>query len=148
MLGLEEDDPEVEVRNGDVGNHGLEWRSACSLHAGQGSRWHRWQGRSWLRRDLSGGPSSSWDGSSNWRSDQGSQQSTMMRVSRESNWSVWAGRGLRVKVNLLIFKDKKTKDVVTYHSWQWDVVIFCCSSRDDHTSSSHCRGSQETWPGV
>ena len=29
----------------------------------------------------------------------------MMRVSRESNQPVWAGRGLRVRVNLLIFKD-------------------------------------------
>ena len=47
----------------------------------------------------------------------------MMRVSRESNQSVWAGRGLRVKVNLLIFKDEKTKDAVTYHSWWWAVAI-------------------------
>ena len=37
-----------------------------------------------------------------------SQQLTMTRVSRESNQSVWAGRGPRVKVNLLIFKDEKT----------------------------------------
>ena len=49
----------------------------------------------------------------------------MMRVSRESNWPVWTGRGLRVKVNLPIFKDEKAKDVVTYCSWQWDVPIFC-----------------------
>ena len=36
-----------------------------------------------------------------------------------------------MKVNLLIFKDKKSKDVVTYHSWQWDVAIFCQSEWDD-----------------
>ena len=55
----------------------------------------------------------------------------MMRVSKESNWSVWPGRGIREKVNLPIFKDEKTKDVVTYHSWQWDIAIFCPSGWDD-----------------
>ena len=39
MLGLEEEAPKVEARNGDMGNHGLELRNACSQHAGQGSRW-------------------------------------------------------------------------------------------------------------
>ena len=38
-----------------------------------------------------------------------------------------AGRGLKVKVNLPIFKEEKKKDVVTYCSWQWDVAIFCHS---------------------
>ena len=28
-----------------------------------------------------------------------------------------------MKINLPIFKDEKTKDAVTYHSWQWDVAI-------------------------
>ena len=55
----------------------------------------------------------------------------MTRVSRESSLSVQAGRGLRVKVNLLIFKDKKTKDAVTYCLWQWDIAIFCHSGWDD-----------------
>ena len=44
---------------------------------------------------------------------------------------MWAGHSLRVKVNLPIFKDEKTKDVVTYHSWWWDLAIFCCLGRDD-----------------
>ena len=39
--GLEEEVPEVEMRNGDVGDHRLEQRSAHSQHAGLGSRWHR-----------------------------------------------------------------------------------------------------------
>ena len=52
---------------------------------------------------------------------------TMMKVSRKSNLPVGKGRGLRVKVNLPIFKDEKTKDAVTYHSWWWDVNIFWCS---------------------
>ena len=52
----------------------------------------------------------------------------MTRGSRGSNQ---AGRGLRVKVNLLIFKDEKTKDVVTYHLWWWDITIFHCLGWDD-----------------
>ena len=54
-------------------------------------------------------------GSSDWGSDQSCQQLTMMRASRERNQPVWAGRSLRVKVNLPIFKDEKMKDAVTYH---------------------------------
>ena len=50
----------------------------------------------------------------------------MMRGSREGNWAGRTGRGLRLKVNLPIFKDERTKDAVTYCSWQWDVAIFCC----------------------
>ena len=34
-------------------------------------------------------------------------------------------------VNLLIFEDEKTKDAVTYHSWEWDVAIFCCLGWND-----------------
>ena len=126
MQGMEEDAPEVEVINGNLINHRPEWRNACSQHVGWGSWQHRRQGRPWFPRDMSGGSPSSGDGSSNWESDQSSQQSTMMRVSGESNWPVWPGRGLRMKVNLPIFKDEKTKDAVTYCSWQWDVTIFCC----------------------
>ena len=48
----------------------------------------------------------------------------MMIGSRVRNQAGRTGRGLRVKVNLPIFKDEKTKDAVTYHSWQWDVAIF------------------------
>ena len=30
------------------------------------------------------------------------------------------------------FKDEKAEDTVTYHSWQWDVSVFCHSSWDEH----------------
>ena len=63
-----------------------------------------------------------WGGSYDQGGNQSSHQSTMMRGSREGNQ---AGRGLRVNVNLPIFKDEKTKDAVTYCSWQLDIVIFC-----------------------
>ena len=125
MWGLKEDVPKVEVRNGEVINHRPEQRNALSQHAGQGSRLHRWEGRPQFPRDTSGGSPSSGGWSSDWWSDQSSQQLTMMRVSRKPT-SV-GRKGLRVKVNLPFFKHKKTKDAVTYHSWQWGVAIVCHS---------------------
>ena len=55
--------------------------------------------------------------SSDQGSDQGSHQLTLPRGSKEGNRHVWIGRGPRVKVNILIFKDQKTKDAVTYCLW-------------------------------
>ena len=55
----------------------------------------------------------------------------MMRESHSSHRSADAGGGLWVQVNLPIFKHKKSKDVVTYCSWQWDVAIFHQSGWDD-----------------
>ena len=70
----------------------------------------------------------------------------MTRVSREINQSMWAARVLRVKVNLPIFKDEKTKDAVAYQSWRWDVTIFCQSGWMTNTCyltfSSHYKDSQ------
>ena len=54
-----------------------------------------------------------------------------MRVSQKSSQPGWIGRGFRVKVNLPTFKDEKAKDVMTYHSWHWDVSVFCHSGWDD-----------------
>ena len=88
----------------------------------------RRQGRPQFPRDMSGGLPSSWVGSCDQGSNWSSEQSTMMRVSGESNWPAWPGR---VKVNLPIFKDEKTKDAITHHSWQWGIAIFCCSGWDD-----------------
>ena len=133
-------------------NHRPEWRNTHSQHTGQGSRWHRRQGRPQFPKDTSGGSPSSGGGSSDWVSNQSSWHSTIMRVSGESNQPAWPGRGLRVKVSLWIFKDKKTKDAVTYCSWQWYIAIFHCWGRDTSIcccmSSDHCRGSWETRPGV
>ena len=81
--------------------------------------------------DTSGGFPFSGGGSFSWESEGNSHHSTMMRGSREGNQAGRAGRGLRVKVHLLIFKDEKIKDPVTYCSWQWDVAIFCCLGWDD-----------------
>ena len=114
----------TEVRNGDLGNCGPEQRFTHSQHASWGSRWHRWQERPQFPRNPSGGSPSSGDWSWNWGSNQSSQQPTMTRVSKESNWSVWTGRGLRVK-------DENTKNAVSCPSWWWDIAIFWHSGWND-----------------
>ena len=71
----------------------------------------------------------------------------MTRGWRESNWAGRAGRGLRVKVNLLIFKDEKTKDTVTYHLWCRDVAIFCHLGWDDQHLLPYIFWSLQGFPG-
>ena len=91
-----------------------------------------WQQRapSIPRGSLGDSPSSG-IGSSDTGSDQSSVHLTVMRASHHSHRLVHEGRGLWVKVNLPIFKDKKIKDAVTYHSWQWDMAIFHCLGWDN-----------------
>ena len=52
-----------------------------------------------------------------------------------------------MKVDLLIFKDEKTKDAVTYHSWQWDVAIFHQSGWDDQHLLPYIFQSLQGFPG-
>ena len=55
----------------------------------------------------------------------------------------------QVRVMLGDGEDKKAKDTVTYHSWQWDMSMFCHSGWDDHNMQPYASGlykdSQETW---
>ena len=46
-----------------------------------------------------------------------------------------------------IFKDEKTKDAVTYHSWQWDIAIFCCLGWDDQHLLPYVFWSLQGFPG-
>ena len=147
MQGLEEDASEVEVRNSKVSNWGTDWRNTCSQCVDKSRRQHRRQGAPQLPRDTSSGSPSSGGGSSNWGNEQSSHQSTMTRESRKSSQAGRAGRGLKVKVNLLIFKDEKTKDAVTYHSWQWDIAIFHCLGCDDQHLLPYIFWSLQGFPG-
>ena len=133
--------------NGDVSNCGTEQRNTYCQHEGRGRKCHRRQGTPQLPPDTSSGSPSSGGGSSDWGSDQSSHQLTMMRGSRGGNWEGRAGRGLRMKINLPIFKDEKTKDAVTYHSWQWDVTIFCHSGWDDQHLLPYIFQSLQGFPG-
>ena len=134
MQGLEGDASKVEMRNGEASNCGTEWRNTHSQCVGRSRRWHRRQGNPQLLRDTSSGSPFSGGGSSDWWSEWSSLQLTMMRGSRENYQARRAGRGLRVKVNLLIFKDEKTKDAVIYHLWWWYVAIFCHLGWDNQHS--------------
>ena len=40
---------------------------------------------------------------------------------------------MHMKINLLIFKDKDTKEAVTYQSWRWDLTVCRQAGCRDHT---------------
>ena len=117
MRGLEGDASKAELRKNKMSNWGTERKNTSPQHLSRSRRHCRRQGAPWLLRDTSSESPSSGGGSLDWGSKWSSHWLTMMRGSRESNWTGRAGRGPRVKVNLLIFKDEKTKDALTYSSW-------------------------------
>ena len=71
----------------------------------------------------------------------------MIKGSRQGNQAGKVGRGLKVKVNLQIFKDEKTKDAVTYHLWQWDRAIFHHLGWDDQYLLLYIFQSLQGFPG-
>ena len=38
-----------------------------------------------------------------------------------------------MKINLPVFKDKDAKDMVTYQSWRWDLMVYQCVGCRDRT---------------
>ena len=70
-----------------------------------------------------------------------------MRVSIESIQLGQTRTCFGVKVNLPTFKDEKAKDAVTYHSWQWDMSLFCHSCWDDHHLLPYVFRSLQGFPG-
>ena len=104
---------------------------------GKSRRCHGRQGTLQLLRDTSDGPPSSGGGSSNQGSKHSSNQLTLVTGSRESKQAGMVGRGLRVKVNLPIFKVEKTKDAVTHNLWQWDIAVFLHLGWDDQCLLSY-----------
>ena len=52
-----------------------------------------------------------------------------------------------MKVNLLTFKDEKTKDAVTYHSWWWDIAIFHHLGWDNQHLLQYVFWSLQEFPG-
>ena len=43
------------------------------------------------------------------------------------SWQTLQETGGHMKINLPIFKDEDTKDVVTYQSWRWDLTVYHCA---------------------
>ena len=51
-----------------------------------------------------------------------------------------------MKINLPIFKDEDTKDAVTYHSWRWDLMVYCHAVCRDHTLLLYTNWSLQGYP--
>ena len=70
----------------------------------------------------------------------------------EGFWHPWRGRWCgearaHMKINLPIFKDKDTKDAVTYQSWRWDLMVYCCAGCWDHMLLPYAIRSLQGHPG-
>ena len=52
-----------------------------------------------------------------------------------------------MKINLSVFKDEDTKDVVTYQSWRWDLMVYGCAGCRDHTLLPYSIRSLQGYPG-
>ena len=52
-----------------------------------------------------------------------------------------------MKINLPVFKDKDTKDAVTYQSWRWDLTVYWCAGCRDHTLLPYAIRSLQGYPG-
>ena len=51
-----------------------------------------------------------------------------------------------MKTNLPIFKDEDAKDVVTYQSWRWDLIVYHCEGCWDHSPLSYTIWSLQGYP--
>ena len=51
-----------------------------------------------------------------------------------------------MKKNLPIFKDKDTKDAVTYQSWRWDITVYQCTGCRDCTLLPYAIRSLQGYP--
>ena len=61
------------------------------------------------------------------------------------------GRGhreeARMKINLSIFKNKDTKDAVTYQIWRWDLTMYRHAGCRDYTLLTYTIRSLQGYPG-
>ena len=51
-----------------------------------------------------------------------------------------------MKTNLPVFKDKDTKDTVTYQSWHWDLRVYCQAECQNHTLLPYVICSLQGYP--
>ena len=54
---------------------------------------------------------------------------------------------MHMKINHPIFKDKDAKDAVTYHSWQWDLMVYQHAGCRDCTLLPCTVRSLQGYPG-
>ena len=59
----------------------------------------------------------------------------------------WHGEaGAHMKINLPIFKDEDAKDAVTYQSYRWDLMVYCCAGCRVHTLLLYAIWSLQGFP--
>ena len=54
---------------------------------------------------------------------------------------------MHMKINLPIFKDEDAKDVVTYQSWRWDLMVYWHAGCRDCTLLPYAIRSLQGYPG-
>ena len=52
-----------------------------------------------------------------------------------------------MEINLPVFKDKDTKDAVTYQGWCWDLTVYHCTGCQDCTLLPYAIHSLQGYPG-
>ena len=52
-----------------------------------------------------------------------------------------------MKINPPIFKDEDAKDIVTYQSWRWDLMVYQCAGCRDCTLLPYAIRSLQGYPG-
>ena len=68
--------------------------------------------------------------------------------SRCPQWGRWGGEtGAHMKINLAVFKDKNTKEAVTYQSWRWDLMVYHHTRCKDHTFLPYAIWPLQGYPG-
>ena len=53
----------------------------------------------------------------------------------------------QLKINLPVFKDEDAKDVVTYQSWRWDLMVYQHAGCRDYTLLPYAIWSLQGYPG-
>ena len=67
--------------------------------------------------------------------------------SRHSRWGRRHREEMCMKINLSIFKNEDAKDVVTYQSWRWDLMVYWCAGCRDCTLLPYAIRSLQGYPG-
>ena len=76
-----------------------------------------------------------------------SSQSNCLDRSRCSRWGRRHWEETCMKINLPIFKDRDTKDAVTYQSWRRDLTVYWCAGCRDHTLLPYAIRLLQGYPG-
>ena len=97
-------------------------------------------------------PSPDWEYKSNRSSVSTASSVSLQTDKSEGSWHSCHGRHCRetgghMQINLPVFKDKNTKDIVTYQSWRWHLTVYHHAGCWDHTVLPYAILSLQGYPG-